>query len=108
MKTTFITPILQQHRFLMNRILLFSLLISLHSAAQYDPGRIRIARDSFGVPHLFAPTDAEVAYGLAWAHAEDDFETIQTVALSGKALLGTGLGKKGAEGDFVIQLLRIR
>ena len=29
------------------------------------------------VSGAFAQTDAEVAYGLAWAHAEDDFETIQ-------------------------------
>lgn len=46
--------------------------------------KITIARDSFGVPHIFAPTDPEVAYGLAWAHAEDDFNTIQTLILTGK------------------------
>jgi acyl-homoserine-lactone acylase len=49
-----------------------------------------------------------VAYGIAWAHAEDDCETLQLVVLSGKSKLGTGLGKKGAEGDYVIQLLRCR
>ena len=26
--------------------------------------------DELGVPHIFAKTDAEVAYGLAWAEAE--------------------------------------
>ena len=36
--------------------------------------QIQIVRDSFGVPHIFAPTDAEVAYGLAWATMEDDAE----------------------------------
>jgi len=89
---------------------LFSLLllISINSSAQINPAKITIARDSFGVPHIFAPTDPEVAYGLAWAHAEDDFATLQLIALSGKAKLGTGLGKKGAEGDYVINLLRIR
>ncbi len=93
----------------MKKSLLFTALFlqyTLH--AQFDPSRISIARDSFGVPHIFAPTDPEVAYGLAWAHAEDDFESIQLVALSGKMKLGSGLGKKGAEGDYVIQLLRIR
>ena len=84
------------------------LFISLLATSQFDASRITIARDSFGVPHIFAPTDPEVAYGIAWAHAEDDFETLQTVALSGKALLGTGLGKKGAQADYVIKLLRIR
>lgn len=60
------------------------------------------------MPHVFAKTDAEVAYGLAWAHAEDDFKTIQLVALSGKYLLGKALGKDGAKADYVVQLLRCR
>ncbi|MBI5858207.1 MAG: penicillin acylase family protein [Sphingobacteriales bacterium] len=92
----------------MKKLLFLFLFVNLRSSAQINPSNITIARDSFGVPHIFAPTDAEVAYGLAWAHAEDDFETLQLVALSGKALVGTGLGKKGAEVDYVIQLLRIR
>lgn len=76
--------------------------------AQWAPSKITIARDSFGIPHVFAPTDPEVAYGIAWAHAEDDFETLQLVVLSGKAKLGSALGRKGAEADYVIQLLRCR
>lgn len=64
------------------------------ATAQINPSNITIARDSFGVPHIFAVSDAEVAYGLAWAHAEDDFNTLQLVILSGKAALGTALGKK--------------
>jgi acyl-homoserine-lactone acylase len=86
----------------------FFLLFSIHAAAQIDPNNITIARDSFGVPHIFAPTDPEVAYGLAWAHAEDDFATLQLVVLSGKAKLGSAIGKKGAEADYVINLLRCR
>jgi acyl-homoserine-lactone acylase len=84
------------------------LLICFNASSQINPANITIARDSFGVPHIFAPADPEVAYGLAWAHAEDDFETLQLVVLSGKALVGTALGKKGAEADYVINLLRIR
>ncbi len=72
------------------------------------PDRITIARDSFGVPHIFAPTDPEVAYGLAWAHAEDDFETIQTLMLTAKGRLGTYLGKKGATVDYVFGLLNTK
>ncbi|MBL7732239.1 MAG: penicillin acylase family protein, partial [Chitinophagaceae bacterium] len=92
----------------MKRLLPILLLLSTTTYAQFNPSAITIARDSFGVPHIFAPTDPEVAYGIAWAHAEDDFETLQLVVLSGKGKLGTGLGKKGAQGDYVIQLLRIR
>ena len=89
-------------------ILGFLLLVNFSASAQINPSNITIARDSFGVPHIFAPTDPEVAYGIAWAHAEDDFATLQLVVLSGKAKLGTGIGKKGAEADYVINLLRIR
>jgi acyl-homoserine-lactone acylase len=92
----------------MKKILFLLLIVSIKSTAQINPANITIARDSFGVPHIFAPTDPEVAYGLAWAHAEDDFETIQLMILAGKAKLGTALGKKGAEADYVIDLLRIR
>jgi acyl-homoserine-lactone acylase len=70
--------------------------------------KITIARDSFGVPHIFAPTDPEVAYGLAWAHAEDDFTTIQTLMLTGKGKLSTYLGKKGAPVDYVVGLLNTK
>ena len=90
---------------LLTVLFLFSI-SGLH--AQINPKKITIARDSFGVPHVFAPADPEVAYGIAWAHAEDDFETLQLVVLTGKAKLGTGLGRKGAEADYVINLLRIR
>ena len=70
--------------------------------------QITIARDTYGVPHIFAPTDPEVAYGLAWAHSEDDFKTIQTLILTGKGKLSTYLGKKGAPVDFVFGLLNTR
>lgn len=70
--------------------------------------KITIARDINGVPHIFAPTDPEVAYGLAWAHAEDDFKTIQTLILTGKGKLSTYMGKEGAPIDFVFGLLNTR
>ncbi len=70
--------------------------------------KINIVRDAYGVPHIFAPTDPEVAYGLAWAHAEDDFRTIQTLLLTGKGKLATYLGKKGAPVDFVVGLLNTK
>jgi acyl-homoserine-lactone acylase len=73
-----------------------------------DPTRVDIVRDSFGVPHIFAKTDPEVAYGLAWAEAEDDFESMQQVVLPTKGLMGKVLGKKGAAGDYAFALFRCR
>ena len=89
-------------------MLAFLLVLSIHASAQIDPGNITIARDTFGVPHIFAKTDPEVAYGLAWAHAEDDLGSIETMILYGKARLGTAIGRKGAEADYVVNLMRCR
>ena len=83
-------------------------LTSLNILAQIDPVRIDIVRDRWGVPHIFAPTDAGVAYGLAWAHSEDDFKTIQQGFLAGKSMLGLYNGKKGATIDYIVYLLRCR
>ena len=77
-------------------------IIGQHS---FDPKNIEIIRDQYGVPHIYAPTDPEVAYGLAWAHAEDDFQTIQQTLLAGKQMLGRYLGKEGAPIDYVVGLL---
>jgi acyl-homoserine-lactone acylase len=92
----------------MKNFLLVLLFLNSAAIAQINPANITIARDSFGVPHIFAPTDAEVAYGLAWAHAEDDFTTLQLMILSGKGKMASALGKKGAQADYVVNLLRCR
>ncbi len=92
----------------MKHITLSLFFLASIAQAQIDPNNITIARDPYGVPHIFAPTDPEVAYGLAWAHAEDDFKTIQQIALVGKGMLGSYLGKEGAQADYVINLLRCR
>lgn len=92
---------------------LFTLLFLLitnpcFSQTKINPAGIDIVRDSFGVPHIFAKTDAEVAYGLAWAAAEDDFKSMQEVILPAKNLMARVQGKKGAAGDYAFALFRCR
>lgn len=65
-----------------------------------NPQQIEIVRDEWGVPHIFANTDAEVAYGLAWANAEDAFNEVQELFLAGSGLMGRYKGKEGAKADF--------
>ena len=64
-------------------------------------------RDEYGVPHVHGATDADAAYGLAYAHAEDNFETIQITVLLGRGKLGAYLGEEGARSDFLWNLLGI-
>ncbi|MGD8902322.1 MAG: acylase [Anaerolineae bacterium] len=68
---------------------------------------VRILRDEWGVPHVFGQTDADVAYGLAYAHAEDDFLTIQQTLLAARGDLATVYGMDAAPNDYMVHLLRI-
>src|SRR5436190_488386 len=77
---------------------------ALRPRRRYD---VRILRDTWGLPHVFGRTDPDVAYGLAWAHAEDDFQTIQGALLAARGRLATALGRAGAPNDYMVQLLRI-
>ena len=79
---------------------------SFTSFSQINPDHIEIVRDNYGVPHIYAPTDAEVAYGFAWAQAEDHFKLIQEGYLAGNGLLGKLIGLKGAGADFLTQLIQ--
>ncbi len=73
-------------------------------AGAYDA---TILRDDYGVPHIFGKTDADVAYGLAWAHSEDDFLTIQLTLLAGRGRLASVMGPDAAPVDYFVSLLRI-
>ncbi len=75
---------------------------------QINPQNISIVRDSFGVPHIFAKTDAEVAYGLAYSNAEDAFAYMQETLIMGKEMSGRLHGKEGAKKDFIFNLLGIK
>ena len=84
-------------------LLIFS--ISIFSQ-KIDPNNIEIIRDNYGVPHIYTKTDAELGYGLAWVHSEDDFKTIQEAYLAGNSLLSKHIGLRGAPIDFLSQLIR--
>ena len=66
-----------------------------------------IRRDTFGIPHIWGATDADAAYGLAFAHAEDDFLTIQQTFLAARGKLASVYGPDSAPIDYFVHLLRI-
>ena len=90
------------------RIFIFLLFLTYSSWSQVDPEGIDIVRDKWGVPHIYGRTDKDVAYGLAWAHAEDDFSTIQKTFLPAKGMLGQLDGIRGAVLDYAVELLKSR
>jgi penicillin amidase/acyl-homoserine-lactone acylase len=75
---------------------------AIAAAADYDA---RIIRDKFGVPHIYGPRDADVAFGLAYAHAEDDWKTIEEVIFFARGALAERTGKDAAVTDYLVQAL---
>lgn len=78
---------------------------SLIAAAQQY--QVRIIRDEFGVPHIYGERDADTAFGLAYAQAEDDFATIQQVLLLGRGKLAAVEGSGAAQTDYLVHLMRV-
>lgn len=75
----------------------------LSPGAGYD---VEIKRDDYGVPHIFGKTDADVAFGLGYAHSEDDFENIAFSIAMGRGELGQFQGTSGARTDYLVHLFR--
>ncbi|MDB5470336.1 MAG: acylase [Caulobacter sp.] len=73
-------------------------------ADRYD---VQIRRDEWGVPHILGKTNADAAFGLAFAHAEDDFATIQDVTLATRGKLAARNGLKAAPTDYIVSLLGV-
>jgi acyl-homoserine-lactone acylase len=76
----------------------------LAKAKAYD---VRIRRDEWGVPHVLGKTDADAAFGLAYAQSEDDFDTLQDVVLATRGVLARSKGKAAAPTDYVAALLDV-
>lgn len=72
-----------------------------------DDYDVTILRDTWGVPHIFGVTDPDAAYGLAYAHAEDDFLTIQQSLLAARGDLATVYGRDAAPNDYLVDLVRL-
>lgn len=74
------------------------------ASANYDA---EVIRDEFGVPHVYGARDADTAFGLAYAHAEDDFETIQETVAAARGVLAHYRGEDAAAVDYIASLLGV-
>ncbi len=78
---------------------------SLIASDSNSSSDVRVVRDEYGVPHIFGARDLDAAFGLAYAHAEDDFKTIQQGYLAGNNQLSKSIGNKGLGADFIAQFI---
>lgn len=73
-------------------------------AQHYDA---QIRRDEWGVPHIYGARDADAAFGLGYAHAEDDYATIEEVAIAARGKLAAIKGADAAVTDYLVHLFRV-
>jgi len=85
---------------------------SINAENLYEYGNLAIIRDSWGIPHIYGKTDKDAAFGLAYAHAEDDFETIHSTLLHTRgeyaSIYGKGKNNINASLDYLVGLLKIQ
>ena len=65
---------------------------------------VTIIRDNWGVPHIYAPTDADAIFGLMYAQAEDDFPRIEENFLNSQGRLAEAEGEEALWRDLRMQL----
>jgi acyl-homoserine-lactone acylase len=81
---------------------------SVTSNEVQSPYSATITRDIFGVPHVHGATDADAAFGLAYAQADDDIKNIFSTIDLASASSGLKSGRAGATADYLIKALGIR
>ena len=66
-------------------LLFHTIILGQGSITVYDQKyKVEITRDEWGVPHVHGKTDADAAFGLAYAHAQDDFENTSSMDVFGE------------------------
>ncbi len=68
---------------------------------------VTIHRDSFGVPHAVAKTDAGAVYGIMYARAEDEFSKLERACFLPLGRNAEYLGEAGLAWDRLVHALEV-
>ena len=68
---------------------------------------VTIYRDTYGVPHVYGPTDASCVFGYMYAQAEDNFWQIEDSYLRALGRASEVYGEKTLQDDLVVRSLEI-
>jgi acyl-homoserine lactone acylase PvdQ len=74
-------------------------------AARY--GTATVYLDTYGVPHIFGPTDASVIYASAWVQAEADWPLVEKNFIRATGRAAAFLGEASLADDYLDRALRI-
>src|SRR2546423_7253077 len=68
---------------------------------------VTIYRDSYGVPHVYGPTDASCVFGYAYAQAEDNFWQVEDNYIQAVGRAAEVNGEGALEADLLNRTLEI-
>jgi len=88
-----------------------ALLLVWRSLPNYDAvvtaagltARVEIARSAQAVPHIFGTTDADVYFGLGYAHAQDRFWQMEVYRRTAQGRLSEMVGPGGLNADELLR-----
>lgn len=67
--------------------------------------RVTIIRDTWGVPHIYGKTDADVVFGLLYAQCEENFNKVEENNLEMLGRLGEVYGESQLYSDLQMRLI---
>lgn len=97
----------RRHPFILVAVLLLTPILAHASDSAQIAGSITIYRDSYGVPHIYGPTDAACAFGFMYAQAEDNFWQIEDSYIRSLGRASEVYGAKTLEDDELVRALEI-
>lgn len=68
---------------------------------------ITVNRDEWGVPHIVGPTDASVAFGMAYCQCEDFFWQVEDSYIQSIGRYAEVLGEDGVDSDLLNRMFEI-
>jgi len=87
---------------------LLNCLPSENTTAFPEEGTVRIVRDTYGVPHIYAANETEMMYGFGYALACDRARQIFTTVLTTHGRLAELWGEAALENDKMVRMFRLR
>jgi len=91
----------------------FVLLIIIAACAPRDPevarweqraDNVTIIRDTWGIPHIYGETDADVVFGMIYAQCEDDFPRVELNYINAMGRLAEAEGESELYRDLRMKL----
>lgn len=93
---------------MLNRLVFLLATAALAAPAAETLARsVTIYRDTYGVPHVYGPTDAACVFGYAFAQAEDNFWQIEDSYFRALGRASEVYGEKTLTDDQLVRALRI-